>query len=181
MVRRALLLTCFSCTMFVAGANAGIIANLDATAHGQAAPFGSNPLNISLLAGTYAVTPVGIAGGGIFDAWSPWPSNLNCLADHTCERGWETSFDYSYAGGYFNVASGAWDTPAEALAHAVSATFTLAVPETVSFGFNECAGCLGDNRGGNSLEIVTPEPASGAVLILGLAALAGRSRRRSAR
>jgi hypothetical protein len=178
MTRRFLLITCSLIAFCADGAKAGVvgIVNLNAMQVGQAAPFGSNPVNVSLGPGTYIVTPVGIAGGGMFDAWSAWPANSGCQPNHICTIGWETSFDYSYSGGYFNAGNTTkYDTPSEALAHAVSASFTLAATETVSFGFNECAPCLGDNRGGNSLRIEavsTPEPTSVSIVIIGLVGLA---------
>ena len=155
------------------GVSAGII-DLNAQLHTQA--FAANPVNINLAAGTYTVTAVGIAGGGVYDAWSAWSNNLNCLPDHTCARGWETSFDYLFSGGYFLAQSLIrYDTPTEALAHAQSAMITLTSAETVSFGFNECAGCLGDNRGGVSLLIASvPEPTTIVLFLAGLFAMSGR-------
>jgi hypothetical protein len=155
------------------GASATII-DLNAQIHTQASA--ANPVNIHLTAGTYSVTAVGIAGGGVYDAWSAWSNNLNCLPDHTCERGWETSFDYFFSDGYFLAQSVIrYDTAAEALAHPQSAMFTLTSAETVSFGFNECAGCLGDNRGGVSLLIANvPEPTTIFLFMAGLFAMSGR-------
>lgn len=180
MIVRFLQIASLSMAGIVLNMHAGTIVNLNATVNGQAAPFGANPVNVSLGAGTYTVTPVGIAGGGLYDAWSAFSSNSGCLPDHTCVAGFETSFDYSYSGGYFNVQSGLkWDSPTQALAHSVSVTFTLAAGETVSFGLNDCAGCLGDNRGGASVEIVgTPEPATFGTCIAAFAMLASRWRRR---
>ncbi|PWT98260.1 MAG: hypothetical protein C5B51_29640 [Terriglobia bacterium] len=185
MSARARLFAFSLCLAFVSGAKADVVAilNLDATVVGQAAPYGANPVNIFLGPGTYFVTAVGIAGGGLYDAWSAFSSNTNCQPDHTCLYGWDASFDYSFSGGYFSLDNGIrWDSPAEALAHAPSATFTLTVGETVSFGINECLGCLADNRGGNSLAIdAVPEPTTMAGLTILFGVLfASRSRRKRA-
>jgi hypothetical protein len=78
-------------TALVTGGSTGIgaatvlrLASEGADTHTQA--FGANPVNINLTVGTYSVTAVGIAGGGVYDAWSAWSNNLNCLPDHTCEK-----------------------------------------------------------------------------------------------
>jgi hypothetical protein len=156
------------------------IVNLDATANGQAAPYGSNPVNLFLPAGVYSLTPVGTAGGGTFDAWSAFSGNFNCLPDHSCEWGWDTSFDYSYGAVYSSTDNGTrWDSPEAALAHTTSVIINLAVGGIVSFGLNECSGCLGDNRGGTSIAVSgIPEPSTVVLLAAGLA-LVGSFRRRA--
>jgi hypothetical protein len=60
----------------------------------------ANPVWVSLEAGDYSVTPVGIAGGGAFDAWQPWGDATTCGAPSGCVQtipttfvGWKNSYD----------------------------------------------------------------------------------------
>lgn len=145
---------------------------------------GTQNVSVALGPGTYVVRPVGIAGGGLFNAWSSWPANLGCdLLGENCVLGFENEFEFQFG---FNAPIAVWDgkryaTELQALSHAMTATFTLTSPEVVHFGLNDCPNCLGDNRGGNSLEIVSsvPEPASGVLLATGLLGIWGYRLRQS--
>src|SRR5882672_10204338 len=60
----------------------------------------ANPVWVSLEAGDYSVTPIGIAGGGAFDAWQPWGDTTTCGAPSGCVQtipttvvGWKNSYD----------------------------------------------------------------------------------------
>lgn len=79
---------------FAARSADALIIDIDATLNNI-----SNPLQISLAAGTYAVTPVGIAGGGVYDAWNPWGTST-CGTPSGCAQtvpttvvGWKNSYD----------------------------------------------------------------------------------------
>src|SRR5262245_11422019 len=63
------LLLCVLALYMPAAAATMLIINLDAHVHS----FGGHPLVVHLPAGTYTVKPVGVIGGGLYDAWSPWP------------------------------------------------------------------------------------------------------------
>jgi len=71
-----------------------IIVDIDATLHNT-----DDPVFVTLPAGTYTVTPVGIAGGGLYDAWNPW-GDTTCTEPTGCpqtvpttEIGWKFSYD----------------------------------------------------------------------------------------
>lgn len=58
-----------------------------------------NPVEISLDAGTYVVTPIGTGQGGVYDAWTPWASTT-CGQPAGCSQtipttvsGWKSSYD----------------------------------------------------------------------------------------
>ncbi len=58
-----------------------------------------NPIQLNLEAGTYRVEVIGIADGGIADAWSPWASTTcgdpaGCAnTSPTTQTGWITKYD----------------------------------------------------------------------------------------
>ena len=71
-----------------------IIVDIDATLHNT-----DDPVFVTLPAGTYSVTPIGIAGGGLYDAWNPW-GDTTCTEPSGCpqtipttEIGWKFSYD----------------------------------------------------------------------------------------
>lgn len=71
-----------------------IIVDVDATLNDT-----NDPVFVLLPAGTWAVTAVGIAGGGAHDAWNPWGSTT-CTEPSGCaqtipttEIGWKFSYD----------------------------------------------------------------------------------------
>jgi hypothetical protein len=71
-----------------------IIVDVDATLNDV-----NNPVFVLLPAGTWSVTPVGIAGGGAYDAWNPW-GDTSCAVPSGCpqtipttEVGWKFSYD----------------------------------------------------------------------------------------
>jgi hypothetical protein len=74
-------------------AGAAIIVDVNSL-HGTATPD-----EIVLAAGTYVVTPVGIADGGAYDGWNPWGSTT-CAAPGGClltvpttVMGWKNAYD----------------------------------------------------------------------------------------
>ena len=71
-----------------------IIVDIDATLHDT-----ENPVFVTLPAGTYSVTPIGIVDGGSYDAWNPW-GDTTCTEPTGCpqtipttEIGWKFSYD----------------------------------------------------------------------------------------
>jgi hypothetical protein len=71
-----------------------IIVDIDATLHDT-----GNPVFVTLPAGTYSVTPIGIGDGGAYDAWNPW-GDTSCTVPSGCpqtipttEIGWKFSYD----------------------------------------------------------------------------------------
>lgn len=108
-----------------------------------------NPITFYLSAGTYDVTPIGTADGGLYDAWN---------ASRTRPR-WVNA--YSISSDEF-AAFRTWDsteylTPLLALENATSTNFTLSTAGNVNF-FNGDS-FHPDNFGGISLK-VTPAVAS---------------------
>lgn len=169
-------------TVVVQRANANMILNLDAHLVSSATPTG--PVGVFFTPGTYTVTPIGVAGGGLFNAWSAWPANFGCdVNGANCTRGFENEFEYQSASlGLHFVSDGVkYATDLLALSHAQSTVFTLTVAESVYFGLNDCPQCLSDNRGGNSLLIaaVVPEPAGVLLLSACFIGLLGSRRLRS--
>jgi hypothetical protein len=79
---------------FLPRAALALIVDIDATANTI-----GNPVTVFLAAGTYSVTPIGVAGGGIYDAWDPW-DDATCLTPSGCtqtypttDRGWKNAYD----------------------------------------------------------------------------------------
>jgi hypothetical protein len=81
---------------FASGAVAdALLVDLDATQNNLDAP-----VEVFLDAGTYKVTPVGIADGGAYDAWQPWGDFTTCETPSGCaqtvpttETGWKNAYD----------------------------------------------------------------------------------------
>ena len=87
----AALALAFVCTTRPAHA---LVIDIDATVNTFA-----NPVLVSLPAGTYLVTPIGIAGAGAYDAWNPWGA-ATCGNPSGCAQtipttviGWKNSYD----------------------------------------------------------------------------------------
>lgn len=105
---------------------------------------------VSLPAGTYTITPIGIAEGGQWDSWSAWPGNV--CSDCRFQSSFELTVPALGISG-LNFWDGVfYDTASQALAHRRVATFTLTQTADVQLSLNDC--CLSDNRGGQSLAIV---------------------------
>ena len=130
-------------------------------------------ITVHLGPGTYQVTPIGLADGGLWGAWSAWPSNTPCPQPGVC--GFQSSYELTIPSlTMFGVPF--WDgnyypTALEALGHGVTAGFTLTVTDDIKLSLNDC--CLSDNRGGMSLLLTqVPEPSAALLLISGVAGLA---------
>jgi hypothetical protein len=152
-------LSIVSVLLITADVQADLIVNINARINHY-----SNPVVVHLDAGAYEVTPAGIAGGGLWDAWST----------HYAQAGsWKSGYAISSAeiGEMYipNQASGPYcATPQLALEAAQSTSFELTQSADVRFFIwdgSDGSNTAYDNTGGMSLSII-PEPAS--IVLMGL-------------
>ncbi len=121
---------------------------LCATAHAQLINVDAvtdteqNPVTVMLAAGLWQVTPVGMAEGGLYDAWA-FRAGVPCT--------WINTYllDSPQTGRLRGSDDVAYCSAGEALANAVSLSFSLAQPAEVSFFFADSF--APDNEGGMSL------------------------------
>ena len=126
----------------------------------------TNPVIIHFSAGTYDVTPIGVADGGAYNAWNAWgfvslPSN-----------GWLNKYSLSSSEfPAYTVGQGTpYATDLIALSNAVGTTFTLTSDGDVNFFITDNP--YSDNIGGISLSITAvPEPNAILLVSSGIAAL----------
>jgi len=138
----------------------------------------ANPFVVPLTAGTYDVTPIGVADGGAFNAWNAW-GYVN-LPD----QGWINN--YSLSSNEFapyGVSDGVrYATDLLALENALATSFTLASAGNVNFYIGDSN--YDDNIGGMSLFVTqrtpvpeppngVPEPTTLLFLAVGLAGIVG--------
>jgi hypothetical protein len=155
-----------ACVLFASVPAGAVIIDLDAHARTDL-----EHVWVPLPAGTYDVTPIGPSQGGGFTAWNAYgvPA-YGCDANGAhCEVGWQTR--YSFVSERIPNAA-YWDslqyeTPALALAHGVSTTFTLPTANLVGFYIDDSN--YSDNVGGVSLLVSlssagVPEERSAAAL-----------------
>lgn len=165
-----------------ASADAAII-NINAASDAYSQGGYANPVSIALSAGQYNITVVGVAGGGIYDAWNawgvPWEQGGGWITNYRVESANITSFLVNgtpiaptliYAHWLYKVGTGPkLPTPLEALAAAPMATFTLSTSGLVNFAVADFP--LTDNIGGISLSvdpvINSPVPEPSTMLLLG--------------
>ena len=121
----------------------------------------TNPVIEFFNAGTYEITPIGVADGGAYNAWNAWGY---VSLPHS---GWLN--DYSLSSSEFSaftIKDGVRHaTDMLALSNAISTSFTLASDDNVNFFITDNRG-YSDNVGGISLS-VDPVPIPGAVWLLG--------------
>ena len=135
----------------------------------------------TLAAGTYSVGNIGVADGGAYDAYTIYPSNgMNAAY----KDDWYVNIGGNVT---YQTNNTAYTTAAAALAAyktLAPVTFSLAQAATVGFYLQDFGSpYFADDSGGVSLslnQVAVPEPASFAVLGVGLLGLTMMSRRRSA-
>ncbi len=142
-------------------ANAAII-NLNALSNTT-----TNPVSLSLTAGTYNITPIGTADGGDYNAWNAWGHTSGCdSSGANCITGWLNR--YSLSSSEFAPVTysdgNKYQTPLLALANAIDSSFTLTIDTTVDFFITDDP--YWDNEGGMSLR-VDPVPVPTAIWLFG--------------
>lgn len=171
------------CIGFAAGAQATVI-NLDY----------SGPVDhqVDLTAGTYEITPLGIADSALYDAVNFWGFVSGCdSSGENCANGWRWTYSLGDApGGGGSVVSSYSSTTTyadalDALAAAKAAgpfQFTLAASQSLYFRFVDSN--YSDNLGGASFDLssvirTVPEPGTLALLGFGLIGFAVGRRRKA--
>lgn len=187
----------FSCSG-AANADAAII-DINAASNAFSQYNYTNPISLALSAGTYTITEVGVAGGGVYDAWNAWgPSQSKWLNGYRVESVDITSFSVNnvpvstslvYGFSLYKAGSGfIYSNPLDALAAAPMVTFTMGASGVVNFGIADYP--VTDNIGGISLLVdpvnnslnnsPVPEPSTMLLLGSGIAGLVAIRRFRRA-
>ena len=189
-----------ACALGVAAPASATDYNISATANTTFA----TGVQIVLGAGTYSLTPIGTADGGLYDAWNP-NSQPNCT--NNCSTLWRWGYSYfSSANDLMFVGfNGVFASPAAAIAgEKASPTlgfsdfnistntftpgsvpdpfiFTLGAATTFTGFISDGDGDTTHNLGGTSLRITAvPEPATWAIMLLGFGMMGVAMRRRRA-
>lgn len=171
----------------LASAQAAIV-NIDSKSEYWASHPGDT---ILLSAGTYKITPIGIAEGGTFNAWNAWGAVTGCNIVGVCSQGYLNSYSFYQVnagwGTLVNVGGLVIDGSATtysnemlALANAQSSTITMQSTDYLRFFVYDGESWYSDNIGGVSLR-VEPVPVPSAIWLLGssLLGLIGFARKRA--
>jgi hypothetical protein len=144
-------------------------------------PLASAGIDVTFDAGSFPGTTVTLgpgtySGSWIGGGWSAWSSGDN----------WLNSFHVAMNGGPdLDFGAGSYpyySTPEKALEAVKGLTFSFVVPTRQDVTFTVADDVFYDNRGGLTLSIAAvPEPQSFAMMMAGLALIAGIARRRASR
>lgn len=123
----------------------------------------TNPVIMFFDAGTYDVTPIGVADGGEYNAWNAWIGGSNPPSN----AGWLNSYSLSsdeFPAYTVSDNTTRYSTDLLALSNALGTSFTLSSAGNVNFFITDSA--YWDNVGGISLD-VNPVPIPAAFWLLG--------------
>ncbi|NCQ85962.1 MAG: hypothetical protein GPJ00_16280 [Microcystis aeruginosa W13-18] len=85
-----------------------------------------NPIVQFFSAGDYQVDYIGVADGGMYDAWNAWGTVQGCDANGAnCQNGWVNNYSISSSEFSISQGTGTYATPALALANGQNTAFTL--------------------------------------------------------
>ena len=126
------------------------------------------PIVVNLDAGTYRVLPIGVSGGGQYNALNPWGAgepngwyHVYSISSPSINNNWYPSSFWENNRGVFRN----YQSDIAALANAPVEFFTLNANEDVSFYIAD--GTYTDNAGGISLDVAaTAVPDAGSSLLL---------------
>lgn len=179
------LLACFSLTSAHA-----VVVNIE----GNSVYWASHPGDTILLsAGTYQITPIGIANGGTYNAWNAWGSGATgCDTAGVCSRGYLNSYSFyqvnagwgtlvNMGGLVVDGSAIAYGSEMLALANAQSSIITLQHADYLRFFVYDGESWYSDNIGGMSLKVESvPVPAAVWLLGSGLFGMIGVARPKAA-